>query len=234
MTGAARAADLPGRLHFALAALVCLGLATLRIGGPFAWLGTWLHEISHGLAAIATGGSIVGITLGFDGAGQAVTRGGSAVVTTFCGYAGAPVLAGLLYAAASLRGTASRLAFVVAAIATAGAALRYGQTLGTYVIAGGVAMLLAGLAWIGGRGDSRGRRAGLRLGQYAALLVVIQETIAPLMLLRDGTGTDAARLAEVTWIPSGFWAVGWAAIGCGVLFLLARHGTGRPGRSTAA
>lgn len=39
------------------------------IGLPFVWLEAYLHEISHGLTAILSGGSVVSITLDFDGRG---------------------------------------------------------------------------------------------------------------------------------------------------------------------
>ncbi len=224
---AAGAADLPGPLHFTLASVACLALALLHVGGPFDWLGTWAHEISHGLAAIATGGSIVDITLNFDGSGEARSRGGNEMLTTFSGYAGAPMLAGLLYIAASLRGGASRFAVTIAAVATSAAILWYGRTLATYAVGGAITVLLAAIVVLGRYFQRRRPQAGMRLGQYAALLVVIQETISPLGLIVAEAKGDARHMAEITWIPAGAWALIWAAIGVTVFVLLARHGVRR-------
>ncbi len=223
---------MPGRLHFFLASLVCLVLALLHIGGPFNWLGTWLHEISHGLAAIATGGSITDITLNLDGSGEARSRGGSETLTTFSGYLGAPLLAGLLYLAASLRGGASRVAIAVAAAATLCAALWYGRTLTTYAIGAVIAALLAVIVLLGRYVHRRWPHAGIRLGQYAALLVVVQEAIAPLGLIGAERQGDARHMAELTWIPALVWSLVWFAAGCLTFCLLARYGTRRPPTAT--
>jgi len=70
-------------------------------------------------------------------------------------------------------------------------------------------------------------QAGIRLGQYAALLVIVQETIAPLGLIGAELKGDARHMAELTWIPAGIWALIWSAIGAAVLVLLARYGVRR-------
>ncbi len=226
--GPAGTADLPGRLHFTVASLACFALALLHVGGPFDWLGTWLHEISHGLAAIATGGDIIDITLNFDGSGEARSRGGNETLTTFSGYAGAPILAGLLYLAASLRGRASRFALTIAAAATSAAVLWYGRTFATYAIGGAITALLAMIVVLGQYVQRWRPQAGMRLGQYAALLVIIQETIAPLGLIVGGLEGDARHMAALTWIPAIVWALVWSVIGGGVFVFVARHGVRRP------
>ncbi len=67
----------PGRILLPLA----LGLAALVlwdtvVAYPFRVFVVFLHEISHGLAAVLTGGRIVSIGLSIDEGGVCVTRGG--------------------------------------------------------------------------------------------------------------------------------------------------------------
>lgn len=64
---------------------------------PFNWLESYFHEISHGIAALATGGNIVRIQLFTNGAGLCTTQGGSAFMISFFGYAGAIIWGGIIY-----------------------------------------------------------------------------------------------------------------------------------------
>jgi len=54
-------------LLFIVAAFIVDYLPFINL--PFLWSETFFHEISHGLAALLTGGSIDSITLNFNGAG---------------------------------------------------------------------------------------------------------------------------------------------------------------------
>ena len=55
---------------------------------PFRIFVVLLHEISHGLAAVASGGAIESIELSFDEGGVCNTRGGSAFLILNAGYLG--------------------------------------------------------------------------------------------------------------------------------------------------
>jgi len=64
---------------------------------PFLWSETFFHEISHGLMAVATGGSIVSLTLNYDGSGYCVSRGGVSLLIAFFGYFGCALWGLLIY-----------------------------------------------------------------------------------------------------------------------------------------
>ena len=83
-----------------LAAIVIHQLPFVSI--PFKWLESYFHEISHGLAALLTGGEIVQIQLFPNGAGLCTTRGGMAFLISFMGYAGATFWGLLIYSLASV------------------------------------------------------------------------------------------------------------------------------------
>ena len=55
---------------------------------PFRLFVVFLHEISHGIAAVLTGGSIVRIGLSFDEGGVCLTRGGWRLLILNSGYLG--------------------------------------------------------------------------------------------------------------------------------------------------
>jgi hypothetical protein len=68
---------------------------------PFMWSETFFHEISHGLAAMITGGEILNVTLNFDGSGHCTTLGGTNFIITFSGYLGSALWGLLIYSLAS-------------------------------------------------------------------------------------------------------------------------------------
>jgi len=72
------------------------------ISVPFKWLESYFHEISHGISALVTGGTILQIQLFPNGAGLCTTRGGLSFVISFMGYAGAIFWGTLIYAIASV------------------------------------------------------------------------------------------------------------------------------------
>jgi hypothetical protein len=87
-----------------LALLASLLLWNLPFGGvllyPFKLLATWLHELSHGLAMIATGAGLDHVLVYRDTSGLAYARGsvapiGSAVIAA-AGYMGTPLWGALL------------------------------------------------------------------------------------------------------------------------------------------
>jgi hypothetical protein len=65
---------------------------------------TWLHEASHGLAALLTGGSIDYFTIAPDTSGLCRTRGGFRPLINVAGYLGACVWGGALLVASRRRG----------------------------------------------------------------------------------------------------------------------------------
>ena len=68
---------------------------------PLNWLESYFHEISHGIAALVTGGSIVKIELFTNGAGLCTTQGGFTFLISFLGYAGATFWGWTIYRVAS-------------------------------------------------------------------------------------------------------------------------------------
>src|SRR5512145_1888707 len=74
---------------------------------PFHLFSTFIHELSHGLAAIATGGVFQHFEVNSDLGGVAWSSGGIAWIVTSAGYIGSAIFGGLLVLLSS-RGVSSR------------------------------------------------------------------------------------------------------------------------------
>jgi hypothetical protein len=183
----------------------------------------FLHEASHGLAAVATGGSIERIELSADEGGVCWTRGGSRFLVASAGYLGSLGL-GLSFLWLGARSRLDRAVVAVVGAATLGLTLAYVRTpFGlAYGLAAGVA-LLAIAAWLPGDVSDALLRV---LGSVSALYAVWD--IASDALLRSVPGSDAHALAELTGLPAVLWGLVWMAASLGLLGFVLRATT-RPG-----
>jgi hypothetical protein len=75
---------------------------------PLKILVVFMHELSHGLAAVLTGGSIEEISLSAQEGGHAITRGGSRFIILSAGYVGS-LLFGVALLLMALRTNADRV-----------------------------------------------------------------------------------------------------------------------------
>jgi hypothetical protein len=64
---------------------------------PFRLFVTFVHEAGHGLAALITGGRFLGFEVYGNGAGQAITSGGSRAIILPSGYLGAALFGAVLF-----------------------------------------------------------------------------------------------------------------------------------------
>ncbi|MCB1350965.1 MAG: M50 family metallopeptidase, partial [Maritimibacter sp.] len=94
------------RAHWQMLALAVALFALWQtpVALPLKLLVVLFHELSHGLAAVLTGGAIESLTVTPDQGGLAVTRGGSRFAVLTAGYLGS-LLIGLALFAAALRST---------------------------------------------------------------------------------------------------------------------------------
>ena len=78
------------RSHWQLALIPVLVFALWNtpVVFPVKVLVVFLHELSHGLAAVLTGGSIVAISLSVQQGGEATTLGGNGFIILSAGYLG--------------------------------------------------------------------------------------------------------------------------------------------------
>ncbi|MDH7514627.1 MAG: M50 family metallopeptidase [Bacteroidota bacterium] len=166
-----------------------------------------LHELSHGLAAVATGGSIVRIDIDPRIGGSCMTSGGNAFLIASSGYIGSLLIGGSILSLARNRVGARLVAWAIAlgSIVVALAFVR--NTFGlVFCIVFGVALaavshLLRGV-WL--------QMAILYLGGMCCLYALID--IREDLFSPQTVPTDAVVLSGMTGIPATVWSVLWGAM----------------------
>lgn len=180
----------------------------------------FLHEISHGVAAVASGGSIERITLDPRLGGLCACPGGNAFLTLSAGYLGSLTWGGLLLESGRwagrrpdriVRGTGVGVALLTVLFVRGWFGLVFGLSFGV------------GLFWLASRiSISLNRTVLTALGLTSCLYAVLD--IKGDILDRPDLPSDAYMLAELTGIPTLVWGVLWITIAVGVsawLFLRA-------------
>jgi hypothetical protein len=186
---------------------------------PFRLFGTFVHEISHGLAALATGGDFHRFTVSPDLSGLAWSAGGWRWVISSAGYVGSAVFGGVLILLAA-RGVASRVLLMALGLVLGVLCLLFVRNL--FGIATGLALAAAMFL------------AGYRLRAPWSDIVLL---VLALQLVLDGFNslftllrlsaasnvqTDALSMAQATGVPAVLWTVVWAAISLAMLLFTLR------------
>lgn len=208
---------LPKKSYFWLLLLAAIIIHQIPIiSVPFKWLESYFHEISHGLAAIVTGGRIVRIELFANGAGLCTTIGGVRFVVAFMGYAGATLWGVLLYALGSSSKKIAILGNGLVLILLALTLLLWVQDLRTSIIIGSLVLLFV---------------IKLKFGQLLALptifrltglLVLLNSMYSPLYLLDGRSLGDGATLAQITLIPELIWVLVWSVLALASLYTIGK------------
>ncbi|MEP3346945.1 MAG: M50 family metallopeptidase [Litoreibacter sp.] len=165
-----------------------------------------LHELSHGVVGVATGGSIESLTISPQQGGQVMLRGGSRFWTLTAGYLGS-LLIGMGVFFAALRSTLDRA--VVAGMGLlflAVAALYVRDAFALFFCVGVAVLLLAMARWL----DHRINDVVLRVIGLTSMIYVpfdiFSDTIA-----RSHLQSDAWMLADefggTTMLWGGLWLV---------------------------
>jgi len=186
---------------------------------PLRTLVVFFHEMSHGLAAVLTGGSIVEIQVTPGGGGLCITQGGWTIPIYSAGYLGSMVWGGALLVLASrtrfdrfVAGSVGVLLVVVTVIWVRpflGGGFLFGGTAGLALVAVGV--------WLPGYVNEFLLKV---IGLTSCLFAFVDVRA----LFTHGTGhvSDATLLAERTWLPAWAWAAIWMTLSLLVAYRLLR------------
>ena len=165
------------------------------------------HELSHGLAALVTGGSIERIEISFEQGGACYISGGWSFVILNAGYLGS-----LAWGCALLVGGA-RTRHDRYIVGMLGAVILVVTLVYIRSMFGFVYGILAGAALLG--------IATMLPNRVSDVLLTVLGTVSCLyavwdigsdVIFRHIPGSDAHRLAEMTWIPAIVWGVGWIVV----------------------
>jgi len=203
------------KYHFFIllfAAIILKQLPLITI--PFNWLESYFHEISHGLAALLTGGHVLRIQLFANGAGLCTTQGGIAFVISFSGYAGATLWGWGIFKLSSANQRAAQIFSVVIFILLVSSMVFWGRDLLTWFI-------LAVLAVIFLLTIKLQKVHYLQLlMQLFGLLILLNSLSSPSYLLDGRNLGDGAALASITYIPEVVWVLIWFSIALFALYSL--------------
>ena len=187
------------------------------ISVPFKWFESYFHEISHGLAALATGGDVVRIQLFLNGAGLCTTYGGSRFVISFMGYAGATFWGVLIYQLSNVRQGAAKVASSLLILMLLFSLLLWCKD----VLTAGIIVVLIGILVAKIKLSSSALLPWLM--QFISVIVVLNSVKSPLYLLDGRALGDGAALFEITLVPEIVWVGIWFFIGVLSLYLLAKN-----------
>ena len=167
-----------------------------------------LHEISHGIASIATGGAIDKIVLDPYQGGACYCGGGNAFLTLSAGYLGSLIWGVVLLAATNSRRIPTpALVFGVGTLVVVLTALYVRNGFGlAFGLAFGATLMVAGRKL----GPAASRILMTALGLTSCLYAILD--IKSDVRDRPHLESDAAMLAEMTGVSSVTWGVIWIGI----------------------
>ena len=178
-----------------------------------------LHEVSHAVALLVTGGTVEAITLDAQQGGLTLGRGGSRFITLSAGYLGSLAFGALLMRGAQWKRVSSGTLLAIvggAVLALSAIYVRnpFGLTFGALF---GATLVFAGrrlpVVWSG--------RLLMGLGLTSVLYAILD--IKSDILDRPQVQSDAFMLAELTGIPTLAWGFLWIAIAVVAAIFLVRR-----------
>lgn len=186
---------------------------------PLRILTVFLHELSHALAAIVTGGKVLSLSISPNEGGLVTTRGGSPFWITSAGYLGSLLIGALLFVLA-LRTIWDRAILAMFGILTLLVAAFYVRDLFAFgfTLATGAAMLLSSRFLSVEINDMILRTIGVSSMIYAPL-DIFDDTIR-----RAHLRSDARILAEQVGGSTMLWGGLWLLISVAVIAITLRYG----------
>jgi hypothetical protein len=202
--------ELLGLAALALALVVLGQLPFAQIAVyPFRLFGTFVHELSHGLTAVMTGGRFERFVVRPDLSGLAWSAGGVRWLVSSAGYVGSAVFGGVLILAAA-RGVRARHLLLALGLALGVLCLVFVRNLFGIVtgLALAAALILAARRLRGAWADGLLLILALELvlDGYNSLLVLFH------LSALSAVQTDALSMQAATGVPALVWAVLWALV----------------------
>jgi len=173
---------------------------------PLKILVVLFHELSHGLAAFATGGAMVRINLSAMQGGTCWSRGGVRFIVLSAGYLGSLTWGGLILLLAARTDRDRLIAGVLGGIilVTGIVFVRPWFSFGwIFSVLGGAALIAAGALLPMPVSDFMLKIIGLTSCLYAPLDILSD------LVFRSIPGSDAYELGRITFIPGIVWGVLW-------------------------
>lgn len=190
---------------------------------PLRILIVFLHEASHAIAALLTGGSVLEMSLSPQEGGHVVSRGGNFFIIATAGYIGS-LLFGIVFFVLALRTRADRFVVAGLGITMIGLAAIYMRELFPllFCLGTGAALLAASRYFSQSANDFILRIIGL------TSMIYVPYDIVSDTLLRSHLNSDARIIAEHFGGPTMFWGLLWLVISLGFIVLTLRNTLSEP------
>jgi hypothetical protein len=176
---------------------------------PLKVLVVFFHELSHGLAAVFTGGSIVRIELTAQEGGACVVAGGNSFIILSAGYIGSLFWGGIILLVATKTGWQKQTTTALGVLILAICVLFVRPLISFGFLFAGI--LGALLVLIGLKANRDLHQPLLAIIGLTSCMYAIYD-ISSDILGRPWMRSDAAMLAEITGIPTVVWGVVWISI----------------------
>lgn len=213
-----RTSSLWKKYHFFILLLVAVVIKQLPLVSiPFNWLESYFHEISHGIAAIITGGNVLRIQLFANGAGLCTTQGGINFVISFAGYAGATLWGWGIYKLASAHQRTAQIFSMMIFLLIVSSMVFWGRDFLTWFI-----LAVLGLLFLLTVKLKKLHYLQV-LMQLFGLLILLNSLFSPSYLLDGRHLGDGAALATITFIPEFVWVFIWFSLALVALYSLYKN-----------
>lgn len=187
---------------------------------PFKIFVVFIHETGHALATVLTGGHVLSMVVTPWESGYVQHAGGSPLVIASSGYVGSAVFGGIMLWLSGRVRWASTI--------FAGLALLFGLVT--------ILFVRNGFGMVFGLGTAVGfgvlARKSIPGAIYLVDILAVMSSLYALYDLTDflliGARTDAAILAQITYIPAFVWAILWSGISLLVVVVAGKKALTRP------
>lgn len=188
---------------------------------PLKILIVFLHELSHALAILLTGGSVDSLTVNPQQGGLVMGRGGNRFLSLSAGYCGSLIIGVVLFTLA-VRTTWDKLILGLLGGLILAITLLYVRDIFALIFGGLAGGLMIASGWFLGHGlnDLMLRIIGLSSMIYVPY-DIFSDTIS-----RSYLRSDARMLAEEFGGPTMFWGGAWLVISLITIGLCLRYGLG--------
>jgi len=205
------------RIEFIALMLLAMVVSFLPfVSWPFMWVQTFFHEISHGLAAILTGGNISSIELHIRGSGVCYTQGGMRFIVAFSGYFGAAVCGMLFYlSVAGMGHNKVRVFSLVFGSLVVFSLVMWARDLITILIM----LVIAALCFVPLINNWHPRLVQYFM-QFIGCYILLDALKTPLYLIDGRSFGDGETLSKLTHLPEIVWVLVWEAAAVMCLYLI--------------
>lgn len=208
------------QLYFLLLAAILIRQIPF-VSIPLNWLETYFHEISHGVAALLTGGEIIRIQLFPNGSGLCTTQGGVNFLITFCGYAGATLWGWLLFKLAKSHQRTAQIIAAFMIVLLLASIILWARDLLTIIIISSLAVMFVFMV------KMRRLKYLQLLLKFFGLTVLLNSLFSPTYLFDGRNLGDGAALSELTMVPEFIWVLIWCVLALIALYSLIKSNNRR-------